>query len=766
MRKIYIILYIIIISLVSSLVSAWYEPVHYWEFEADPTDTMNNTGLNDNGGVTYPIGLIGNGVDLEADSSQYIRNATLNPIASVQTYDFWIKPETVAESKLFTISDVESGATDITVVKFESNGVIEIETQSGDQITGTIPIGTGAWTHIVIVEQGTFELYINGTLDVNGGSSSGMEDDYFFNIGRHFPGGNYFDGMIDNFAMFTDPYTSDNATASYNSGVGIDFLAVFIAPPNNITISLETPATNTLKYGTTNFTYNVSAIETTLNNCSLLFNNTVITTETTIINNTIHTFSNIPTTNYNTIDWGVICRAANDDTLTTENYTLLPGTLKISAYSLITGDSIDVFDISVDGILDDSTSIGNYTLGNLTGGTTLNITLNALGYELKSILYNVTSVQDFYNFSLYDTNSLNITIYDETTGVQMSQNVTMVFTSLTSAFTNVSEDGKFYYSDLAAEEFQAVFFSSGYSNRTYILTVGDRTHQNINIYLASGSSSTLFVITDSNTEVTLSDVFIQTYKFITDDWVTVESKYSDITGRVKINYVEETNYRFFLSKDGYDDLIFNLNPILFSSYKIQMEQSTLLNYSFNLDEIAIVYGPHTFNNTQVTNFTFLINSPYGSLTNYGIDLTYPGGSQSLSGSNAIGGVLTTLINISNATVFDTVKLKYYYITTVAGRRNFTDQFPITFPDGTGSNTFMANKSKTFGLGIFERILIATLIAIFIVGIASLVGQPLPGFGLNLLIQSYLTYIGFIPIWITLPSLLLGMMILIWKSGGT
>jgi len=197
-----------------------------------------------------------------------------------------------------------------------------------------------------------------------------------------------------------------------------------------------------------------------------------------------------------------------------------------------------------------------------------------------------------------------------------------------------------------------------------------------------------------------------------------------------------------------------------------MDINTLLNYSFNLDNIAIVYGPQIFNNSAVTNFTFLINSPYGSLTSYGVNLTYPGGSNYVTGSNAIGGTLTSLVNISNATVFDTVRLEYFYTTTISGRRNFTDQFPITFPEGTGTNTFMANKNKTFGLGIFERVLTATLIAIFIVGIASLVGQPVPGFALNLLIQSYLTYIGFIPIWITLPSLLLGLFIIIWKSGGT
>ena len=563
-------------------------------------------------------------------------------------------------------------------------------------------------------------------------------------------------GGMDNFLIYDRALSQEEITELYNDGDGLN-------PYNPVAttfINLLTPTNNILLYPLTNFSYNFTDNIGNINNCSLLFNGAIVNTDTNPTNDTTNYFNNIDTSPYNNLNWGIIC-----GNTTTTNYSLNRGSLNISAYSKITGDTINAFSISVGGDLNGSTSVGNYTIGNLTGGSTINVTINALGYELKSQLFNISSINNFYNFSLYDTNSLNITIYDETTGIQMSQNVTMIFNSDSSEFTNISEDGKFYYSGLVPEEFQAIFFSNGYSNRTYIITVSNRSHQFIDIYLAAGSSSTLFTITDSNTDVALSDVLLYTSKFIVDDWVTVESKYSDITGRVKVNYVDETNYRFYLSKDGYDDLIFNLNPILFSSYNIKMEQSTLLNYSFNLDNIAIVYGPHTFNNTQVTNFTFLISSPYGSLTDYGINLTYPGGSNYISGSNAIGGTLTTLINISNATVFDTVKLNYFYITTVSGRRNFTDEFPITFPEGTGTLTYMANKNKTFGLGIFERVLTTTLIAIFIVGIASLVGQPLPGFALNLFIQSYLTYIGFIPVWITLPSLLLGIMILIWKSGG-
>jgi len=423
------------------------------------------------------------------------------------------------------------------------------------------------------------------------------------------------------------------------------------------------------------------------------------------------------------------------------------------------------YSISIDDVYNGNTTSGGYLLDNLTGS--INISVDAPGYELGSSLYTVTNTFDYLNFTLYGTNSLLIYIYDEVLDTLVTDNITIDFSgSNGGAWTNISTTGEVYLENINATEYTIQFYNDIYALRTYVVTVGDRTSQTLNTYMINKTYNTIFTVLDQDTDTIIEGVSFGVYRQKAGDWSLVSNPVTDITGKVKFYYDPVANYRFYLNKDGYDDLIFYLNPIIFGSYNIQMETSTLFNYSFNLDDIAIVYGPHTFNNSKPTTFTFLINSPYGSLTNYGINLTYPGGSNYLTGSNAIGGALIGVVNISNATVFDVVRLEYFYTTTIAGQRNFTDQFTITFPDGTGTLTFMANKDKTFGLGIFERILIATLIAIFVVGIASLIGQPLPGFALNMFLQSYLTYIGFIPIWITLPSLLLGMMILIWKSGGT
>jgi hypothetical protein len=254
------------------------------------------------------------------------------------------------------------------------------------------------------------------------------------------------------------------------------------------------------------------------------------------------------------------------------------------------------------------------------------------------------------------------------------------------------------------------------------------------------------------------------YRFISGSWKPVESKYTDITGKVQFSYLPYTNYKFFLSRSGYVDYVFYLNPILFSTYDIAMTKSTTLNQSQDFDRISIIYSPTLFFNNNLTEFNWIIASPYGELVEYGFTLTYPGGTSTVTDVNAIGSQLSATISITNATVFDTVKLTYFYETSTVGFRNYTFYYPI-FINQAGNFTFQSNRNETFGMGVFERIFVVTIILIFIVGIASLVGKPIAGLAIGLFVLCYMVYIGFITIWLILPSMLIGLIFLMWKSGG-
>lgn len=441
--------------------------------------------------------------------------------------------------------------------------------------------------------------------------------------------------------------------------------------------------------------------------------------------------------------------------------------LNVTATNAGTGSSIASFTITaLDGsyLAQGSTSNGHVDLG-LLKDLIYDLSIDASGYELSNASLLVNETLQNYSFSLFTTNSIRIFIRKESDNTLITgQNISIRLFSNISEQNFQSDNGTLYLDNLNPQEYQVLFNGSGYSVRTYTLTVTNGSSQQLTAYLASGTSTTIFTITDKDDNSVLQNVLATMYRFINGSWMPVESKYTDITGKIQFSYLSDTNYKFFLGKSGYEDYVFYLNPVLFSTYSVAMSKSSTIDYSQDYDRVSIIYAPTFFNYSSLTTFNWIISSPFGELISYGFTLIYPGGSSSTSGFNAIGGQLSASINITNATIFDTVQLNYFYETTTAGVRNFTFYYPIVFPPG-GNLTFLSNRDQTYGLGIFERALISTIIVIFVMGVAALVGQPIPGLAISLFVMGYLVKIGFIPLWLILPSMLFGLIILFWKGGG-
>lgn len=443
----------------------------------------------------------------------------------------------------------------------------------------------------------------------------------------------------------------------------------------------------------------------------------------------------------------------------------ITGILNISVFQAL-NNSAPILNFSV---IINGTYLGNTTTGifllNTTEQTTFNITISALGYELKSQLVNITSVLQHKSIYLYTFNSISIYIRDENTGLSIYKNVSIKFTSVLGEFTNYTNTSYFYIDNLIANEYTLTFSAQDYNPRNYIVTVGNFSHQTLTAYLVANASYVIFTIMDDDTpDILLANVSTTMYRTINGSWAAVESQYSDITGRVQFQYSPNTNYKFYLSKSDYNDYVFYLSPIYFSEYDIRMTKSIQINYSQDFDGIGLIYAPGIFENNHNTSFNFIFSSPLGTLIDYGFTLTYPGGSSFDNGTNAIGEQLTAWVNISGANIFDTVELEYYYTTTLAGTRTFRVYLPISFINGTGNFSFISNKDLTYGLGIFERVLIATIIILIVVGISTMVGQSVAGLAMGLFVYGYIVYIGFIPLWSILPSMFIGLLFLMWKGG--
>ncbi len=772
------------------------------QWNAEPISWRAGGGYS----TKYPtFNVIGDGAtksgDFDGDDEL---NTTTQPDVSLMydgnddfTFAFWYNDTTSTNDNTIASSIRTTGVytTGYILVKESLAGgcagyiTVQMETTvNGDDVAfcqTVVDTSDSTWHHIVISYEGSgnrADWYVDGinrTIIVSAGAFgdlNGNELNRGGNDGRWWVGdyellGVYLVAHLDNFKIFNKSLTSTEALNLYNYG---NITSPF-APVPTITETYSNATEESLSEIKVLFeNYNI----TSGTSANLTYNNTEYTGVINYANNSYVEFHYNITAPFvylnstnNLFYWNYTLHYANgtNETGSTTpnnqtvlwNLTIYPR-VNVTATDLTDGSAITSFSVA-DGTKTLSTTTGEIYYYQTSNGI-YQLDIDALGYEFASA--NVTFNQTFYNydFELFTTNSISIFIKDEDTNLNITTNVSIRFTSNSTEFTNYTTTAGFYIDNLTTGTYELLFDTndSSYSPRTYTLTVSSRSHQNLNVFLAANTSTTTFTISDISTSQAIEDVLTTMYRFIDGSWQAVESKYTDITGRVQLSYVDDVNYRFFLAKDGYDDYIFYLNPVLYSDYDIQMQPSTVYNLSQDYDRTGVTYAPSYFV-PGVNTFRWLIQSPYGELINYGYTITYPGGSNTTSGSNAIGSQLNMEINISGATIWDNVVVDYYYRTTLAGLREFTIIIPIQNV-GVGNNTLIKNQDETYGLGIFERVLIATLIIIFIVGIAALTGQIIPGMALGLLVSGLLIYSGFIPFWSFGLTIVIGIFFLMWRSG--
>lgn len=406
-------------------------------------------------------------------------------------------------------------------------------------------------------------------------------------------------------------------------------------------------------------------------------------------------------------------------------------------------------------------------------------------YSVNSQQYNTTNhTQELYipilstNCSLYPTIALNFTLLDEDTNLPITGYMSWIMTYFSNAYSN-SISGNINGTSSQAFCIYPAFGSfnanisleymnspSSFTSRTYESNshVIDNSTEIIPLLLLLNPTDVTFhVIDDANNDLLGVQVMAYRYYPSSGNYTKVGTEYTDNSGNVIFGLKQgAAQYRFEFYQDGILKLNTTTFKIFSTEYTIILERDIIVNTSQDFDGINILIDPSVFNNGTTTTLFFQIFSTDGLLTGYGYNVTYPSGTASASGTINIGQVLSSNLTINSDSVFDTVRIDYYYVTNLSGRRNFTKYISINF---VGNNTFMANKDQTYGLGIFERLLITTGTSITVIGIAALIGQVVAGLALVLFLMGYFVFIGFIPLWSVLITMLVGVLILIWKSGG-
>jgi hypothetical protein len=404
---------------------------------------------------------------------------------------------------------------------------------------------------------------------------------------------------------------------------------------------------------------------------------------------------------------------------------------------------------------------------------------NWLGSIDEFMIYNyaLSSAEVSTIYNGYNSN-IQLYFYSANSGLPIIDQITVKINNGSNEQTYITTAGNQFINNLNQGTYTLNIYSDTYLPRSQIITVGNHTSQTLNIFLINTTvgENVIFTVKNKNQLYAIANSLINLYSYQNGSYYLTESKYSDISGKAQFSYLPNTNYKFVVSASGYQTYTFILDPIIFDTYDIYLDVNSSIPAEFDKDDLYIYYTPKIFYNGTTTNFSYTISAPLSNLVSYFYTITTPIGSTTYSGSNAMGETHSSNINVNNASVnptyFDTVRLLYGYTTSNGTSRNFTDLLDIgflTIPPIPGSNasnnTFMNLDKNTYGMGIFERILIMSIIIIFCVGISMLIGQVLPGLVLGLMVMGYLVFIGFIPIWAVIISILLGFFYLIWKSGG-
>lgn len=443
--------------------------------------------------------------------------------------------------------------------------------------------------------------------------------------------------------------------------------------------------------------------------------------------------------------------------------------LNISAFYFANGVNFQNLSVNFTNINTSETGSLNTTNGtallDIVNGYTYQFLFDITGYALTYYNYsaNQTSFQKI-NVSIYTDNSVFINIYDETTLSYITENVTIVTTG---AFeiTNHTTNGTFFLSGLPDNTYTIKLSSANYTLKTYTISVSNRSTQILNAYLSSSTSTTIIQVYNENTGVDIEGVFVNVEKIISGNYTTIESKYTDITGRVQIVYTPLVSYRFTLSHSNYTTKQFVLNPILFSTYAVAMTPSTTANNTYDYDLLSLVFYPKSFYNGQLNNLTFIITSPLGYLSAYNFSAYYKGDNKSTAGNNAYGQTLTLSLNITNALFTDKVIINYSYVTTTGGLKKFSQSFSINGANNTGNYTIAGLKSRDYGLGLIEKAVITLLVVVIISGFAYYVAGIGGALTIGLLIEGVAVYLGFLPLASVLISFLVGLALVVATSTG-
>ena len=422
------------------------------------------------------------------------------------------------------------------------------------------------------------------------------------------------------------------------------------------------------------------------------------------------------------------------------------------------------------------------TLYNGTGAVLYNQTSGVTWFNVTGLLPSTTHtfwVYSFYNDSgtaayNYSNSSENnitigtigngtitINIYNEVTEQLITENISisLAATGYESEYSTIT--GSISITDLNPNNYTASASNANYTQRTTNFEVtGDNS--STNLYLVKTAGVTILTYINDETTATLEDVWTTMYSYINGTKTVVETRSTDFTGKAAFSYATGYRYDFESTKTGYATKAFTLNPVLFDTYTVRLSPTTVLTEAPDYTGVTVLFNPKAYTENASTPFTIQFSSPDGLFTSYSYTVSYPGGSDTDSGSSGTGETFTATLNINPVTLTEYVNITYTYDTSISEPKTFLYQYIV---QGTAGNySFLqALKDDGYGMGDLEKMLVATGVVIIVGGMSTLLAGSLIGASIAMALFAFFYFLGFYSLWAVLITFLLGVLIISRRS---
>lgn len=283
-------------------------------------------------------------------------------------------------------------------------------------------------------------------------------------------------------------------------------------------------------------------------------NDSSITNTTTSGNSTLNLLNGTQTLSFfNTIGYYNISFAISVsplDNLTFNISNIHNHKLTFFAINNISGGNIENFTINLtSGSYNESlTAIGNNITFNISNSVNYTSIIDGQGFAIHNATHNsLTGLTSTFTYNLRTTNSLLLTFIDAGTLLLMNgTNITVQFIGDTKQ-TNVTDTGSLFVELFVPDEYTIVFVADNYRQGQYIMTIVNRSTQNLTLYMSLINDTSLILVSvNDKFGNTLSEADITIQRYLNNSWITEQIIRTDFQGRSESYFILSTVYYNFL----------------------------------------------------------------------------------------------------------------------------------------------------------------------------------------------------------------------------